>query len=149
MIGFPPQPWSFALCQLDLIAIDLWQLGAVAFYALTGSHPYETSALVVYTWQAGGKPKWPGDLRVIVSPQKNLRWQWKKGNFKMNCPLKMGIFPCHVSFQGGGGGVCKWIFNGKCWPLHETNKDFASENQGLKDIPFKGMGYWKKSCTSW
>lgn len=28
--------------KLDLIAIDLWQLGAVAFYALTGSHPYET-----------------------------------------------------------------------------------------------------------
>ena len=35
-----------SLCQLDLIAIDLWQLGAVAFYALTGSHPCETRTLV-------------------------------------------------------------------------------------------------------
>lgn len=33
--------------KLDLIAIDLWQLGAVAFYALTNSHPYETRENII------------------------------------------------------------------------------------------------------
>lgn len=29
-------------CQLDFFLVDVWQLGAVVFYALTGYHPFNT-----------------------------------------------------------------------------------------------------------
>ncbi len=33
-------------------------------------------------------------------PSRKLRWQWKIHHLKMYFLLKMGIFQCHVSFQG-------------------------------------------------
>ena len=38
---------------------------------------------------------------VIGTPPSSLTWQWKNNHLKMYLLLKMVIFQCHVSFQGG------------------------------------------------
>ncbi len=59
-------------------------------------------------WLPGGHPgifETPGFLLgvVIYSPPRKLAWQWKIHHLKLYFLLKMGMFQCHVSFQGRGG----------------------------------------------
>ena len=54
--------------------------------------------------------RWKNHHHLGNPPPKKLTWQWKIHHLKMYFLLKMGIFQCHVSFQG-----CKSTVRGFLW----------------------------------
>ncbi len=67
-----------------------------------------------------------GAIDQTCIPQK-LTWQWNIHHFKMYFLLKMGIFQCHVSFQGckmfnrkGSNVLSKTWSISPTWPTTET-----------------------------
>ena len=44
--------------------------------------------------------EWIGSVYLAPLPPRKLTWQWKIHHLKIYFLLNMGIFQCHVSFQG-------------------------------------------------
>ncbi len=52
-------------------------------------------------WDEGHeKPSMRWGIRFPKLPPRKLTWQWKHNHLKMHFLLKIGIFQCHVRFQG-------------------------------------------------
>ena len=56
------------------------------------------------------------------------KWQWKIHHLKMYFLLKMGIFQCHVSFQGCNFHFVSWIF----WVFETTLSHFFGDSSVFK-----------------
>ena len=85
--GYPNYPpWKLTVCQpkhVDLFGGASWQKETVL-------HPSDLKLVIEITI-----------FQLDVHPWK-LTWQWKKQPWmKMYFPLKMVIFPCHLSFHRG------------------------------------------------